>query len=335
MHVVGVAVTDGAPIFELAVPCEVFGISRPELADPWYELRLCTVGPEPAAVAAGFSADSPYRIDDLADADTVIVPACTNVIRAAPPPALLAALRQAHAGGRRIAAICTGAFVLAAAGLLDGRRATTHWMHAAEFARRHPQVTLDPAVLYIEDGGVFTSAGTAAGLDLCLELVRRDHGTAVANALARRLVIPPHRDGGQAQYVDTPMPPPTDDGLNGVLDWALARLDQPLTVCDLAARAHISTRTLARRFQTALGTTPLQWLLAQRVRRAQQLLESTDQPVERIAHMAGFGSPANLRQHFTRATGVSPLAYRRTFHHPSSRAVPTISSQGALTLAAP
>lgn len=316
MHVVGVVVTDGAPVFELAVPCEVFGIARPELARPWYELRLCTAGPAPVAIATGFSAASPYRFGDLPDADTVIVPACTNVVRAEPPPALLAALREAHSKGRRIAAICSGAFVLAAAGLLDGRRATTHWMHAADLAGRYPEVKVDAAVLHAEDGGVFTSAGTAAGLDLCLELVRRDHGVAVANALARRIVVAPHRDGGQAQYVETPVPRSADGGLAGVLDYALARLDEPLTLSDLAASANLSPRTLARRFQAALGTSPIQWVAAQRLRRARELLEETDLPVEHIAYAAGFGSPASLRQRFSRETGVSPLVYRRTFRMP-------------------
>jgi len=204
--------------------------------------------------------------------------------------------------------------VLAAAGLLAGRRATTHWMHADELSRRHPDVRLDPFVLYAEDGGIFTSAGSAAGLDLCLELVRQDHGSAVANMLARRLVVPPHRSGGQAQFVETPVPQ-AGGGLAGLLDWALARLDQPLALSDLARAAHLSKRTLARRFHAAVGMTPLQWLLTQRIRRAQQLLEATDEPVERIAELAGFGSPANLRQHFSRATGVSPLSYRRTFRH--------------------
>jgi AraC family transcriptional regulator, transcriptional activator FtrA len=313
MHVVAVAVLAGAPIFELAVPCEVFGVDRPELADPWYELRLCAVEPGRTPVAAGFWVETEHGLEALAAADTVIVPACKDV-HAAPPPALLAALREAYARGARIAAICSGAFVLAAAGLLSGRRATTHWMHAEELSRRHPDVRLDPFVLYAEEGGIFTSAGTAAGLDLCLELVRQDHGAAVANMLARRLVIPPHRGGGQAQFVETPLPL-AGDGLAGLLDWAMARLDQPLVLSDLARAAHLSKRTLARRFQAVVGMTPMQWLLAQRIRRAQQLLEATDEPVERVAELAGFGSPANLRQHFSRATGVSPLSYRRTFRH--------------------
>lgn len=318
MHAVAIAVSPGIPIFELAVPCEVFGIHRPDLVDPWYEARLCTVEPGRTPVAGGFSVEGRHGMADLVSADTVIVPACVSV-HADPPPALVRALRQAHTRGARIAAICSGAFVLAAAGLLTGRRAATHWMHAAELQRRYPDVHVDASVLYVQDGPVFTSAGTAAGLDLCLELVRQDHGTAVANLLARRLVIPPHRSGGQAQYVQTPLPP-ADDRLAGLLDWALARLDQPLTLTDLARTAGVSTRTLARRFHATVGTSPLQWLLDQRIRHAQHLLETSDEPVERIAVLAGFGSPANLRQHFTRTTGVSPLAYRRTFAAPGTAA---------------
>jgi AraC family transcriptional activator FtrA len=318
MHVVAVAVMPGAPIFELAVPCEVFGIDRPDLADPWYQLRLCAVEPGRTAVGGGFSVETEHGLEALAAADTVIVPACTDV-QAAPPPALLDALRDAYARGARIAAICSGAFVLAAAGLLAGRRATTHWMHADELSRRHPDVDLDPFVLYAQDGAIFTSAGTAAGLDLCLELVRQDHGSSVANMLARRMVVPPHRGGGQAQFLETPVPEAAD-GLAGLLDWALGRLDQRLTLSDLASAAHLSKRTLARRFEATVGTTPMRWLLAQRIGRAQQLLETTDAPVERVAELAGFGSPANLRQHFSRATGVSPLSYRRTFRHRATAA---------------
>jgi AraC family transcriptional activator FtrA len=313
MHSVAVAVTAGAPIFELAVPCEVFGIPRPELVDPWYELRLCAIDGCDVRVGAGFLLAADYGLDVLERADTVIVPACAN-IHEAPPEPLLAALRRAHGRGARIAAICSGAFVLAAAGLLDGRRATTHWMHAAELARRFPHVTVDASVLYIEDGQMFTSAGTAAGLDLCLELVRRDHGTGVANALARRMVIPPHREGGQAQYVEAPVSyAGRADSLSSVLEWARERLDQPLAVADLAEAGHMSTRTLARRFMATVGMSPLQWLVAQRVQRAQELLESTDDSVERIADLTGFGTPANLRKHFARRAGVSPGAYRQSF----------------------
>jgi len=314
MHHVAVAVIPDAPIFELAVPCECFGIPRTELVNPWYGFRLCAAGPQETVVAAGFRLQTRYTLDDLATADTVIVPACASV-HAAPPPPLLDAVRAAHAHGARVAAICSGAFVLAAAGLLNGRRATTHWLHAAELARRFPRIRVDASVLYVEDERIFTSAGTAAGLDLCLELVRRDHGSTVANALARRLVIPPHRDGGQAQYVEAPVPP--DSGGNrlaNLQEWALQRLDQPLTLQDLADAAHMSTRTLARRFSSALGTTPLQWLLRQRVRRAQELLESSDEPVDRVAALAGFGTAPNLRRHFSRLCRASPTAYRRAFN---------------------
>jgi AraC family transcriptional regulator, transcriptional activator FtrA len=313
MHTVAVAVTSGAPIFELAVPCEVFGIPRPELVDPWYELQLCAVERCDVRVGAGFLLAPEYGLDTLEHADTVIVPACANV-HESPPEPLLKALRRARANGSRIAAICSGAFVLAAAGLLDGRRATTHWMHAAELRRGFPRVTVDASVLYIEDGQVFTSAGTAAGVDLCIELVRRDHGSAIANALARRMVTPPHREGGQAQYVETPVSNTgLGDGLSSVLEWALERLDQPLTVVDLAEAGHMSTRTLARRFVATVGMSPLQWLVVQRVQRAQELLESTDESIDWIAHATGFGTAANLRRHFARRAGVSPAVYRQSF----------------------
>jgi AraC family transcriptional activator FtrA len=307
---VALAVTENVPIFELAVPTEVFGIDRPELADPWYKFRLCGLDSGRTRVANGFSIETPFGLDGLRDADTIVVPACANV-HELPPPALVDALRDAADRGTRIAAICSGAFVLAAAGLLDGRRATTHWMHADELGRRYPDVHVDASVLYVQDGGIFTSAGTAAGLDLCLELVRQDHGSAVANRLARRLVVPPQRAGGQAQFVETPMVE-TGDDFADLLDWVMARLDRPLTVTDLAAAGNMSPRTLARRFDKGLGTSPVQWLLAQRVRRAQELLEMTDESVERVADLVGF-RPATLREHFLKAVGVPPAAYRRTF----------------------
>jgi AraC family transcriptional activator FtrA len=313
MHAVAVAVLPDAPIFELAVPCEVFGIPRLELVDPWYEFRLCTTDRRESQVAAGFRVQTPHGLEDLVTADTIIVPACANV-HDAPPSELVVAVRAAYERGARVAAICSGAFVLAAAGLLDGRRATTHWMHAAELARRYPEVRVDASVLYVEEGGVFTSAGTAAGLDLCLELVRRDHGGAVANALARRMVIPPHRDGGQAQYVEAPIGDDGDAGLAELLEWVLRRLDQPLTLAGLAEAAHVSPRTLARRFSAGVGMSPLQWILKQRVRRAQELLESTDRSVDQVAERAGFGTAANLRKHFIRVAGVSPASYRQTFN---------------------
>jgi transcriptional regulator GlxA family with amidase domain len=272
---------------------------------------LCGLEAGRTTVAGGFSVDTPYGLDGFEGADTVIVPACANV-HDAPPPTLVEALRGVHARGARIAAVCSGAFVLAAAGLLDERRATTHWMHAEELARRYPRVRVDPTVLYVQDESVFTSAGTAAGLDLCVELVRQDHGAAVANRLARRLVIPPHRAGGQAQYVETPV---TDvgDTFAELLDWAIAHLDERLELAQLARVANLSTRTLARRFEAALGMSPFQWLVMQRIRRAQHLLETTDESIERIAELVGFGSGAGLRAQFLRATGIQPLAFRRAF----------------------
>src|SRR4051812_27600315 len=311
MHTVAVAVVGGTAQFELAVACEVFGIDRSWMFDEWYDFKLCAAEPPPVRTAAGLVLDTPYGIDDLLTADTVIVPAAGDEPGQHGP--LVDALRQAYANGARIASICTGAFLLAEAGLLDGRRATTHWAHAAELAERYPDVEVDPNVLYVQDGRIFTSAGTAAGIDLCLHMLRLDHGTDVANAVARRMVVPPHRDGGQAQYVDAPLPPCDSDTLAPLLDWTMEHLDEQLTLREMAEHSGISVRTLVRRFTSATGTTPLQWVLIQRVRRAQHLLESSDEPVERIASLAGFGTAANLRQHFTRAVGVAPMHYRRTF----------------------
>src|SRR4051812_46456861 len=311
MHTVAVAVVNGTAPFELATAFEVFGTDRSYLTPEWYDFRACAVESKPVRIKGGLVLDTKYGVDDLIDADTVIVPAAGE--EPGRHDALIQALRAAYDRGARIASICTGAFLLAEAGLLDGRRATTHWAWAEELAARYPAIDVDPNVLYVEDGRIFTSAGTAAGIDLCLHLVREDLGTDVANAVARRMVVPPHRDGGQAQYVDAPIPRCDVDSLGPVLDWALAHLDDTVTLADLAQVAHVSVRTLVRRFQSATGTTPLQWLLHQRVRRAQHLLESSDEPVERIASLAGFGSAANLRQHFTRVVGVPPMSYRRTF----------------------
>jgi len=307
MHIVALAVTDGTPLFELAPATGVFGAPRPEQADDWYELRVC--GPRGATVGGAFRVDTPHGLDALAEADTVIVPACHDAALT-PPPELVEALRTAHAAGARVASICTGAFVLAAAGLLDGRRATTHWSHAGTLAARHPLVDVDPRVLYIDDGDVLTSAGKAAGIDLCLHIVATDHGTAVANALARRLVVAPHRDGGQAQFIDAPLPADGDHRLAETMAWALEHLDEPITVAELADRAHMGPRNLIRHFTTIAGTTPLRWLLTQRVHRAQELLERTDDSVEEIAQHVGMGTAATLRRHFRRVAGVSPTAYR-------------------------
>jgi transcriptional regulator GlxA family with amidase domain len=310
---VAVVVYRDVAVFEMAVPCEVFGIDRSAMGAPNYELRICAAEPPPLLTQAGFTLDTPHDLSALETADVVIVPAWRD-IREVPPEPLLQALRDAHQRGSRIASLCSGAFVLAHAGLLDGLSATTHWMYAARLAELFPQVRVDPSVLYIDEGQVLTSAGTAAGIDLCLHMVRQDYGAEVANLFARRMVVPPHRSGGQAQYVETPLPPSADDDpLGGTLTWAVEHLAQALTVEAMAARAHLSSRTFARRFLAVTGNTPLRWLLTQRVAAAQRLLETSDLSVDRVADACGLGSAANLRLHFGRVVGISPTAYRKTF----------------------
>ncbi|GAB2834091.1 helix-turn-helix domain-containing protein [Actinoallomurus bryophytorum] len=309
MRSVALAVHDGITIFEVASVCEVFGVDR-GLADPWYDFTVCGAGT--VRVGGWFRVEAPSGLDELASAGTVIVPACRDVDEE-PPADLVQAVRAAYDRGARVVSICTGAFVLAAAGLLDGRRATTHWMHAGLLAARYPRVRVDPEVLYIDEGQVLTAAGKASGMDLCLHIVRLDHGMAVANDLARRLVVPPHRPGGQAQFIPTPVPNGREHALSDLLPWAIARLDRPLTVEDLARRANMSARNLARHFNAVTGTTPLQWLLTQRIHRAQELLETTGDSVELVAAHTGMGTAATLRRHFSRVIGVPPDTYRRTF----------------------
>jgi transcriptional regulator GlxA family with amidase domain len=314
MHLVITAVGPGPAMFEIAVACEVFGIDRSELVDPWYVHRIAAVGPPPLVTPEGLILETPYGLEQLELADTIVIPAW-RFDTYPPGDDLLEGLRAAHRRGARLLSVCSGAFVLAAAGLLDGRRATTHWMYASELARRYPAVDVDPRVLYVDEGDILTSAGTAAGIDLMLHVVRQDHGAEVANAVARRMVVPPHRDGGQAQFVDVPVPTAPGNGhtLADILDWMLENLDQSLTVEELAHKAAMSPRTFARRFRAATGTTPRQWLLSQRVMLAQRLLETTDEPVEHIASRCGFGSAAGLRAHFQREVATSPLAYRSAF----------------------
>jgi transcriptional regulator GlxA family with amidase domain len=309
MTAVALAVTDGTPLFELAAACEVFGVDR-GLADGWYDFRVC--GPDGAAVGGWLTAGIRLGLDALSGADTVIVPSCRDV-DGPPPPALVDAVRAAAAAGARVASLCTGAFVLAEAGLLDGRRATTHWAHAALLRERYPAIRVDPDVLYVDEGDVLTSAGKAAGMDLCLHLVRRDHGTAVANALARTLVVPPHRPGGQAQFIPAAVAHGRDHVLAALLPWALTRIGQPLSVRELAREAGMSARNLARHFHAVTGMSPLRWLLTERVRRAQELLETSDLSVEQIASRTGMGTATTLRRHFSQHLGVPPETYRRTF----------------------
>ncbi|MEU8222338.1 helix-turn-helix domain-containing protein [Kribbella sp. NPDC048915] len=318
MHTVALATAGHLLHFELGIAYEIFG-NPPDGIDEWYDVRLC--GPSPLQVGP-FVVEPAYALDQLVAADTVLVPAIADVDEA-PPADLVDAVRAAHQAGARIASFCTGAFVLGAAGLLDGKEATTHWAHTAALSARFPSAMVDPDVLYTDNGDVLTAAGKAAAVDLCLHLVQRDRGATIANALARRLVVPPHRVGGQAQFVATPVQVNGDHSLAQLLAWAQERLDQPLTVSDLARRANTSPRHLGRQFRTVTGQTPLQWLLTQRVRRAQQLLESTDVGIEQVAAATGLGTATTLRRHFQRVVGVPPNTYRRSF-----RGVPSESVDG-------
>jgi transcriptional regulator GlxA family with amidase domain len=319
MATIALAATDGMLHFELALACEVFVRDPSGLADPWYDLVVC--GESPVQVGR-FRMEPDDGLDRLARAGTVIIPAVED-IDAQVPPDLLDAVRAAHQAGARVVSLCTGAFVLAAAGVLDGLRATTHWAHTEALAARYPRVKVDPDVLYVDNGNVLASAGKAAAIDLCLHLIRRDHGSTVANAVARRLVVPPHRAGGQAQFVTTPVPARDDHPLTNLFPWAMERLNRPLTVEDLARQANMSSRNLARHFKAATGTTPLQWLSTQRIRRAQELLENTDNSIDAIAQAAGMGTATTLRRQFNRTVGVPPDAYRRTFRSAWPAGVPS------------
>lgn len=308
---VALVLHSSAMLYEVAIAAEVFGVDRSDLSPSgaWYDVVVCTAD----GAAHPWLPDlptAPYA--EIAHVDTVVVPSVADP--SAPTDAdLVEALRAGHARGVRIASLCTGAFLLAAAGLLDGRVATTHWMHADDLARRYPEVDVRADVLYLDQGDVLTSAGKTAALDLCLHLVRRDLGAAAANGVARRLVVPAHRAGGQAQFIAPPPDPVRSDGLASTLEWARARLDTPLTVRDLADHAGLSTRQLARRMQTELQTGPLDWLHQQRVARAQELLERTDASIDQVATTSGMGTAATLRRQFRDHLGVSPTTYRTTF----------------------
>ncbi|HEU4656405.1 MAG TPA: helix-turn-helix domain-containing protein [Capillimicrobium sp.] len=318
MHRVAVLAYDGMAPFELGVVVEVFGLPRPELDVEWYELDVCAERPGPPLDAVGgFALVARHGLDRLASADTVIVPG--QPVDAPVSGALVDALRHAHAHGARVVSICSGAFALAAAGLLDGRAAATHWRYADELQRRHPAVRVDRDVLYVDDGDVLTSAGSAAGIDLCLHLVRADHGSAIANHVARRLVVAPHRDGGQAQFVEQPVAPAErGTAVARTMEWALERLEQRLDLAQLAAHAHLSPRSFTRHFRRATGTSPARWLLDQRIRASLALLEESDLPVEHVGAAVGIPSPAAYRRHFSRAMGVAPAAYRRSFRQSAS-----------------
>lgn len=311
MHRVVALVRPVQSTFELGCATEVFGMVRPGIAQH-YEFEVCAEKPGPVPTSAGYSIAVARGLSALDTADTVLIPGWTPV--EAPLPATVRrALLRAHARGARLVTICTGVFALARTGLLDGRSATTHWARAEQLRREFPEVLVEPDRLYIDHGDVATSAGAGAGIDLCLHLVRRDHGAAHAALVARHMVMPPHRDGGQAQYAP---PAPPAEALDGLLEWAGARLGTPLSVCDMAAHLNVSPRTLARRFADQLGTAPGAWLLSRRIAEARTLLEETDLPVEAIAARVGLASAVNLRRRFRAQVGTTPGAYRRAFRVP-------------------
>jgi len=308
MHRIAILALSAVVPVDLAIPAQIFNYRE----EAPYRATVCALRPGPVHSTGGFDVVASGGLASMLRADTVIVPGFWP--HAPPPPGpVLDALRSMHARGRRVVSICTGAFALAAAGVLDGRRATTHWRHADELAEIYPDVDVDANVLYTDQGSVLTSAGVAAGFDLCLHLVRIDYGAEVANRIARRVVMAPHRDGGQVQYIDRPVAQATDDSLEVTRSWALERLEEPLTVAALARHACVSERTFARRFSAETGTTPLQWLLHQRVLAARELLEASTNSVDEVAQRCGFGTTASLRAHFRRLVATTPTDYRRAF----------------------
>ena len=329
-HSVALLATNPLSPFEFSIACEIFGLRRADvfarMADPsWYELRICASNPG-SIVETGLDVDMVVRrgLDDLVTADTVIVPTAPRApgsethragLRApmTTQPDVVEAVREARRRGARIVSFCSGAFTLAEAGVLDGHRATTHWMYLESFRRQFPRVQVVPDVLYVDDGPVLTSAGSAAAMDLALHILRDDHGADVADLVARRMVIPPHREGGQAQYIVVPEPRDGGAAFASLLDWMTENVHRPLEISDLARRAAMSERTFSRRFRDATGTTPHQWLTARRVTRARQLLETTDLTIDAVASRSGLGSSANLRLKFKEACAVSPSDYRRRF----------------------
>lgn len=311
-HRIAVVVLDDFAPLDLGIPGQVFWSARDAAGEHLYDVVTCSIDRKPVRTSVGYAVHPDHGLEVLDSADTVLVPGVHG------GPAMLdgvipGALREALHGRERVMSICTGAFVLAAAGLLDGRPATTHWMNVTRFRRLFPKVLLDPDVLFVDDGDVLTSAGVASGLDLCLHVIRRDHGSEVANRTARRCVMPPWREGGQAQYIDRPLPDPGGASTTATRAWMLGNLEEPLDLDALAAHARMSVRTFTRRFREETGLSPAKWLTRQRVEHARHLLETTDLAVDQVAAKAGFGSAVSLRQHLHTAVGVAPLAYRQTF----------------------
>lgn len=301
---------------ELGLIHQLFGAAVSPDGERLYEVLTCAPEPGTVRTHVDFAITVAHGIDVLTDADTVLIPAAEEDYAPLPDGRLSAQMRDVFARIRpeaRIASVCTGAFALAAAGLLDGRRATTHWNHAERFRDLYPAVELVPDVLYLDEGEVLTSAGEAAGIDMCLHMIRTDHGVAVANAVARTTVVPPHRDGGQAQFIRLPVPAPTSGGIGDARAWALENLHRSLSLAELAARARMSVRTFTRRFRTEVGLTPGQWLIQQRTERARELLEDTDLSIDDVSARSGFGTATSLRQHFRQTLDTTPSAYRRTF----------------------
>jgi transcriptional regulator GlxA family with amidase domain len=316
---VAAVLLDGVHPFELGVVCEVFGLDRSDEGLPVYDFAVVSAeGPALSTHVGGLTVSTPYGLDRLEEADLIAVPASDANVGRDYPPELLAALRRAVDRGARVLSVCSGVFVLGAAGLLDGRRCAAHWRQADTLARRFPRTRVEPDVLYVDEDPVITSAGTAAGIDACLHIVRKEQGPEVANKIARRMVVPPHRDGGQAQYIERPLPRNPCDTVGEVLVWMEQHLAEEVTVEQLAARALMAPRTFARRFQQETGTTPYRWILRQRVLLAQELLEGTDETVDAVAARTGFGTAAALRHQFVRALGTTPNAYRRAFRGPQA-----------------
>lgn len=312
-HLVVALAYDRLCTFEFGCVVELFALPRPELGVDWYRFAVCASEPGPVRAAGGIKVQAPYRLALMDRADTIVIPGWRDPDETPPEP-LLKKLRAAHRRGARLCSICSGVFVLAAAGVLDGATVTTHWRYAERLQARYPALRVNPDALYVDAGRIVTSAGSAAGLDMLMHLVRRDHGSAIANRVAQRLVLPPHRDGGQAQFVPRPLPSVGGDRLPKLIDWMRAHAGQPHTLASLAARAAMSPRTLQRQFRDATGLGPYEWLIRERVGLAKEMIERDPAlPVARVAALAGFGSEESLRRHFRRIAATSPAAYRRSF----------------------